>query len=66
MPFKLDPEYNAILKSLFGNRPTPAPLPVGDVEARRARMEPGIATPANVLLRNKPRNKVSIDRARLR
>ncbi|KAI1030986.1 hypothetical protein LB504_000034 [Fusarium proliferatum] len=43
MPFKLDPEYNAILKSLLGNRPTPAPLPVGDVEARRARMEPGIA-----------------------
>ncbi|KAG5745559.1 hypothetical protein H9Q69_012226 [Fusarium xylarioides] len=43
MPFKLDPEYNAILKSLFGNKPTPASLPVGDVEARRARMEPGIA-----------------------
>lgn len=43
MPFKLDNEYNAILKSLFGNRPTPAPLPVGDVEARRARMEPGIS-----------------------
>ncbi|KAG5765450.1 hypothetical protein H9Q72_006479 [Fusarium xylarioides] len=43
MPFKLDPEYNVILKSLFGNKPTPASLPVGDVEARRARMEAGIA-----------------------
>ncbi|KAF5539152.1 lipase esterase [Fusarium phyllophilum] len=43
MPFKFDPEYNAIMKSLFGNKTIPASLPVGDVEARRARMEPGIA-----------------------
>ncbi|KAF5677128.1 lipase esterase [Fusarium circinatum] len=47
MPFKLDPEYNAILKSLFGNKPTPAPLPAGDVESRRDRMEPGIAVLAD-------------------
>ncbi|EGU84113.1 hypothetical protein FOQG_15437 [Fusarium oxysporum f. sp. raphani 54005] len=43
MPFKFDPEYDAILQSLFGNRSTPNALAVGDVEARRAQMEPGIA-----------------------
>ncbi|KAF5239240.1 hypothetical protein FANTH_10042 [Fusarium anthophilum] len=47
MSFKFDPEYHAILKSLFGNKPTPAFLPMGDVESRRARMEPGIAVLAD-------------------
>ncbi|PNP85038.1 hypothetical protein FNYG_01563 [Fusarium nygamai] len=50
MPFKLDPEYDAILKSLFGNRTPPASLPVGDVEARRARMEPAHKSPSPAVI----------------
>jgi acetyl esterase/lipase len=57
IPFKVDLEYDTILQSLYGHRPAaPAAVMVGDVEPRRARMEPGIAALADP---NFPLDRVS-------